>query len=113
MNDEMQPAEELQRTAFALKDLVQYNSSSIVSRIILKRPSGNVTLFAFDRGQELSEHTTPFDALVQIVEGEAEVLIGGTAMAVHEGQSVIMPAHIPHGVKATERFKMLLTMIRS
>jgi quercetin dioxygenase-like cupin family protein len=96
-----------------IADLVAYQDGSVVSRIIVKRETGNVTLFAFDQGQELSEHTTPYDALVQVVEGDAEITIAGTPYRLRAGEMIIMPAHQPHAVRATSRFKMLLTMIRS
>ena len=97
-----------------LKKHIDYSSDSIVSKIMMKKKSGNITLFAFDKGQELSEHTALFDAVVHIVHGEAEVIIGGESTAVKEGEMIIMPADIPHAVKAAEhRFKMLLTMIKS
>jgi len=96
-----------------LKDHVLYGEGAVVSRTILKRPTGTLTLFAFDRGQELSEHTAPFDAVVQVLDGEAELIIGGQPVCAREGEMVIMPANIPHAVKAASRFKMLLTMIRS
>ena len=91
---------------------VAYQAGSIVSRTLMKRNGGTVTLFAFDRGQALSEHTAPFDALVQVLDGEAEVVIGGKAAPVKAGQTVLMPAQVPHAVNATSRFKMLLTMVR-
>jgi quercetin dioxygenase-like cupin family protein len=94
-------------------DLVSYQADAIVSRIVLKRDAGNVTLFAFDAGQELSEHTAPYDALVQLIEGEATIAIAGRPYRVRTGETILMPAHQPHAVKAVSRFKMLLTMIRS
>ena len=94
-------------------DLVAYQDGAIVSRIVLKREAGNVTLFAFDAGQELSEHTVPYDALVQVVEGEAAITIDGRPWRLHAGEMIVMPAHQPHAVKAVSRFKMLLTMIGS
>lgn len=96
-----------------LKEHVQYGEGAVVSRTLVKRPTGTLTLFAFDRGQELSEHTAPFDAVVHILDGEAELIIGGQPVRAREGEMVIMPANIPHAIKATSRFKMLLTMIRS
>ncbi|MBI3172313.1 MAG: cupin domain-containing protein [Chloroflexi bacterium] len=96
-----------------LADLAQYQEGSVVSRQITKAEAGNVTLFAFDVGQELSEHTAPFDALVHILDGEAEVRISGQPFQVHAGQAIILPANEPHALKATARFKMLLTMIRA
>jgi len=95
-----------------LSDLVQYVSGSIVSKGIMDRKVGTITLFAFDKGQGLSEHRSPFDAVVQVIDGEAELTIGGEAVKVTGGQIIIMPAGIAHSVKAAEKFKMLLTMIR-
>jgi len=97
----------------AVNSLVDYSEGSIVSRIVLGSGAGNVTLFAFDAGQGLSEHTAPFDALVRVVDGEAEVTIGGKAVTVGCGEMLIMPANQPHAVKALRRFKMVLTMIRA
>jgi quercetin dioxygenase-like cupin family protein len=94
-------------------DLVSYQAGAIVSRIVVKRDAGNVTLFAFDAGQELSEHTAPYDALVQVVDGEAAITVAGRPYRVDAGEMILMPAHQPHAVKAVSRFKMLLTMIRS
>ncbi|HAM57152.1 MAG: cupin [Candidatus Rokubacteria bacterium RBG_16_73_20] len=94
-------------------DLVAYQPGSVVSRIVLKRAAGNVTLFAFDAGQELSEHTAPYDALVQVLDGEAEVTIAGQPHRLRAGELILMPANRPHAVRALARFKMLLTMIRS
>ena len=99
--------------ALTLKEHVQYADDSIVSKTIINKKTGTITLFAFDRGQKLSEHTTPFDALVNIVEGEAELIIGGKTILVSEGQIAVMPADVPHAVNANKRFKMLLTMIRT
>jgi len=93
--------------------LVDYQSGGIVSRQILKKSAGNITAFAFDAGQELAEHTSPFEALVEVVEGDAEIAIAGRAHRVHAGEMVRLPAGIPHAVKAVSRFKMLLSMIRS
>jgi quercetin dioxygenase-like cupin family protein len=99
--------------AFSLSGLVNYQGGSVVSRVVLKREKGNVTIFAFDDGQGLSEHTSPFDALVQAVEGEAEVTVSGKPIALKTGDVVLLPADKPHAVKAITRFKMVLTMIRS
>ena len=96
-----------------LAEMVSYQTGSIVSRQITKADSGNVTLFAFDEGQELSEHTAPFDALVHVVEGEAEIIISGKSFHLKNGDAIVMPADEPHAVKATGQFKMLLTMIRN
>ncbi len=93
--------------------LVNTQEGAIVSRVIVKGEKGNVTLFAFDRGQELSEHTAPFDALVHVLEGEAEIIISGQSYSVGVGKAIVMPANEPHAVKARQAFKMLLTMIRA
>ena len=98
--------------ALSLSGLVNYQEGSVVSRVVLKREKGNVTIFAFDEGQGLSEHTSPFDALVQAVEGEAEITVSGKPIAVKPGEIVLLPADRPHAVKANTRFKMVLTMIR-
>jgi quercetin dioxygenase-like cupin family protein len=95
-----------------LAELVAYNEGSVVSRQITKSDVGNVTLFAFDKDQELSEHTAPFDALVHILDGEAEIRISGEPFQMTTGDAIIMPANEPHAVRAVTRFKMLLTMIR-
>jgi len=95
-----------------LETLVDYASGAVVSRTVIKRPVGTVTLFSFDRGQGLSEHTAPFDALVQILDGRAELTIGGRKIRAEAGQTVLMPANVPHALHAAERFKMLLVMIR-
>jgi quercetin dioxygenase-like cupin family protein len=94
-------------------DAVSYQDGGIVSRQLLKKTTGNITAFAFDAGQELTEHTSPFEAVVQVVEGEATVVIAGQPNAVRDGEMILLPASVPHAVKAEKRFKMLLTMIRS
>ena len=99
--------------SFRLPELVTYQQGYIVSRVLLKREKGNVTLFAFDEGQGLSEHTAPFDALAQAIEGEAEITISGKPIAVKAGEIILLPAGQPHAVKAATPFKMLLIMIRS
>lgn len=96
-----------------LVSLVEYAPESIVSRQLVKNEAGTITLFAFDQGQSLSEHSAPFDALVQIVDGEAELVIGGNSVPAKVGQMVVMPADVPHAVKAPQRFKMLLTMLKA
>ena len=96
-----------------LVDLVTYQTGSVVSRTIIDKKTGSVTLFSFDEGQGLSEHTTPFDALVYLLDGEAEISISGKPFHLTEGEMIIMPANQPHALKAVKRFKMLLTMIRS
>jgi len=97
----------------ALAEAVQYAPGSVVSRTLLKSDAGTLTLFAFDEGQELSEHTAPFDALVQVLDGTATLRIGGTTVSVGTGELVLMPADVPHAVQAAGRFKMLLTMFRA
>ena len=93
-------------------DYVDYSTNSVVSKKILQKSTGNVTLFSFDKDQQLSEHTAPFDAMVQVLEGESRITINKVAYHLKAGESVIMPANIPHAVYATTRFKMLLTMIK-
>ena len=94
-------------------DLVSYQEGSIVSREIVKKPTGTVTVFAFDEGQGLSEHTAPFDALVHVLEGEVEITIAGKLHRLRSGEMILMPAQQPHALKAMQRFRMILTMIRS
>jgi quercetin dioxygenase-like cupin family protein len=106
-------AGELRATALELKNLVDYQAGSIVSREIISQKTGTVTIFAFDEGQGLSEHTAPFDALVYVLEGETEIKISGLSHRLAGGQMIIMPAHEPHALKAVKRFKMMLVMIRS
>lgn len=100
-------------TPLNLANLAAYQPNSIVSRQIAKTAGGNVTLFAFDAGQELSEHTAPFDALVHILDGLAEVRISNQTFSLQAGQAIIMPAHQPHALRAVQPFKMLLTMLRA
>lgn len=95
-----------------LKQMLQYQENAVVSKMLVKRPVGNVTLFAFDGGEGLSEHTAPFDALVIGVEGQAEIPIGGVKHILGEGDSLLMPANVPHAVNPLGKFKMLLVMIR-
>jgi quercetin dioxygenase-like cupin family protein len=97
---------------YKLTDLVNYQAGSVVSRTIVNRKSGTLTLFAFDAGQSLSEHTAPFDAIAQILDGEAEITIAGQPFHLRAGEMIVMPASQPHAVNATQRFKMLLTMIK-
>ena len=99
--------------AFNLLQHVDYATGSVVSKTLIKKEIGNITLFAFDQGQGLSEHTAPFDAVVQILDGEADITIGGQPQVVSAGQMLIMPANISHALQAKVRFKMLLIMIRS
>lgn len=113
MSDRNYSLPELTQSAATISSLVDYQGDSIVSKVILDRPTGNVTLFAFAAGQRLSEHTAPFDAVVQIIAGSAEIIIGGKTHVVKSGEIIIMPADIPHAVNAPENFKMLLTMIKN
>lgn len=100
--------------ALHLKTLVDYADGAVISRTLLKKEAGNITLFSFDKGQGLSEHTTPFDAVVEVVEGKGTFIIDGSPQTVKAGELIIMPANIPHDVQAAEApFKMLLIMIRS
>jgi quercetin dioxygenase-like cupin family protein len=92
--------------------LVDYSENGIVSKRVLEKKTGNVSLFSFDQGQKLSEHTAPFDAMVQVIEGEAEILINQQPFCLTAGESIIMPANVPHALNAMKRFKMLLTMIK-
>ncbi|MDP8222552.1 MAG: cupin domain-containing protein [Candidatus Lernaella stagnicola] len=107
MSNHLPPA-----TAVKLVDLVAYADDAVVSRTLTKNEAGNLTLFAFDAGQGLSEHTAPYDAVVQILDGEASLTIGGETMQAVQGETVLMPAHVPHALHAATRFKMLLVMIR-
>lgn len=99
--------------AFFQTSVVEYAAGSVVSRTIIKKPTGTVTVFAFDKGEGLSEHTAPFDAMVQVIDGAAEIFIDRKPHILSAGQSIIMPANITHALKATERFKMVLIMIKS
>jgi quercetin dioxygenase-like cupin family protein len=93
-------------------DLLDFRQSAITSRVLLKGPSGNVTLFAFDGGEELSEHTCPYDALIHVLEGAAEVTIGGERNLLVDSQMVVLPAGVPHAVRAAKPLKMLLTILK-
>lgn len=109
----MESNEFLKSEVFSFSGSVDYADGAIVSKTVLKKQSGNISLFAFDKGEALSEHTAPFDALIQIVDGRGEIIIGGKSFLLESGQSIIMPANVPHAVKAVERLKMVLTMIKS
>lgn len=98
---------------FSYKESVDYSEGAIVSKTVLKKESGNISLFAFAKGEALSEHTAPFDAMIQVVDGKVEIIIGGRSFILESGQTIIMPANITHAVKAVEKFKMVLTMIKS
>ena len=95
-----------------LEEMVEYSSGGVISKQVLKNQSGNISLFSFDQGQGLSEHTAPFDAVVQILDGEAQIMIGENSSLVKKGETIIMPANVTHALQAVERFKMLLTMIK-
>lgn len=105
--------DELHSKAIPLCEAVQYQSGSVVSKEIIRKDKGTVTLFAFDQGQGLSEHTAPFDALVYILDGEAQITISGNPIPVKAGEMIIMPANKPHALQAVQQFKMLLVMIRA
>jgi quercetin dioxygenase-like cupin family protein len=98
---------------FSFNDSVEYASGGILSKTILKKESGNISLFSFAKGESLSEHTAPFDAMIQVIDGKGEVTIGGKPFILKAGEAIIMPANIPHAVNAVEKFKMVLSMIRS
>jgi len=105
MDVELKPA--------SLADMVEYQDDAVVSKTILKKETGTVTLFAFDEGQGLSEHTAPFDAMVQVLDGEVEITISGKPYILKQGDFIVMPANDPHALKGIRKFKMMLTMIRS
>lgn len=98
---------------FIAADEIAYAANSIVSKTIIKKAAGNISLFAFDKGEELSEHSSPHEAFVQVLDGSAEIKISGKAYTVAAGMSILLPADVPHAVKAVEKFKMLLTMIKN
>ncbi len=105
--------QEIKGTAADLISLINYQNDSVVSKEVIRKDKGTVTLFAFAQGQGLSEHTAPFDALVYIIDGKAEIMISGQPHQLKAGQMIIMPANKPHALKAVERFKMMLVMIRA
>lgn len=98
---------------FAVASSIDYADKAVVSKHILKKPNGNISLFAFDKGEGLSEHTAPFDAVVNIIDGKADIIIDGKSNILTAGESIIMPADIPHALHALERFKMVLVMIKN
>ena len=110
--DQMAEVKNLIGEVLNIKDMVSYQAGSIVSRTVIDKSAGTVTVFAFDSGQGLSEHIAPFDALVQIIDGTADIRIAGSVHTVKEGEMIIMPANKPHSLKANSRFKMMLIMIR-
>ncbi len=97
---------------FSYAESISYADKAVVSKHIIKKESGNISIFAFDRGEGLSEHTAPFDAVVFVVDGKADIIINGVSNILEAGETIIMPANIPHALKAVERFKMVLTMIK-
>jgi quercetin dioxygenase-like cupin family protein len=99
--------------AINTSDFIQYSDNSIVSKQLIKQETGTITLFAFDKSQSLSEHTAPFDAFVQVVDGKAEFIIDGMSVTVSRDEFIILPANIPHAVNAIEKFKMLIVMIKN
>lgn len=105
--------EELRARTLKVEDLIEYQNGAVVSREIIHKGTGTVTIFAFDKGEGLSEHTAPFDAMVQVIDGKAEITISGNKNILEKGDMIIMPASEPHALNALERFKMILTMIRS
>jgi quercetin dioxygenase-like cupin family protein len=98
---------------FNYNESIEYSEGAIVSKTVLKKETGNISLFAFAKGEALSEHTAPFDAMIQVVDGKGEILIGGKSFILESGQTIIMPANITHAVIGVEKFKMVLTMIKS
>lgn len=109
----MDARNEINARKHALAALVDYQPGAVVSKTLIKHPTGSVTLFAFDEGQELSEHTVPHDALVHVLDGEVEITISGTPHRLGQGDAIVMPGGHPHALKAVKRFKMLLAMIRA
>jgi len=105
-------ADKLISNVHNLKGFIEYQNGSVVSRSILKKESGNITLFAFDKGENLSEHTSPFDAVIYIIDGVAEIKISGNIYSLKEGEMIIMPPNEPHALKAVTKFKMLLIMLK-
>jgi quercetin dioxygenase-like cupin family protein len=106
-------SEELKARTLRVENLVEYQDRAVVSKEIIRKGTGTITIFAFDKGEGLSEHTAPFDAVVQLIDGKAEINIAGNKNILDKGDMIIMPANDPHSLYATERFKMILTMIRS
>jgi quercetin dioxygenase-like cupin family protein len=109
----MQSNEFEKAKVFSFNDSVEYSDGGIVSKTVLKKETGNISLFSFAKGEALSEHTAPFDAMIMVVDGRGEIIIGGKSYLLESGQNIIMPANIKHAVNAVEKFKMVLTMIKS
>lgn len=108
MNDNMKKEQKVD----SITDLVNYQVDAVVSKTLIKKETGNITLFAFDKNQGLSEHTAPYDALVLVIDGKADIILDGKSNITKAGEMIIMPANIPHALKAVEKFKMMLTMIK-
>ncbi|HHV24967.1 MAG: cupin domain-containing protein [Methanosarcina sp.] len=106
-------SEGLKARVFKAEDLIEYQEGAVVSKEIIRKDTGTVTIFAFEKGEGLSEHTAPFDAMVQVIDGKAEITISGNKNILEKGDTIIMPANEPHALHALERFKMVLIMIRS
>lgn len=106
-------SDELKARVLRIEALIEYHEGAVISREIIRKDTGTVTIFAFDKGEGLSEHTAPFDAMVQVIDGKAEITISGNKNVLEKGDMIIMPASKPHSLHALERFKMVLTMIRS
>lgn len=106
-------SEELKARTLKVEDLIEYQEGAVVSRELIRKGTGTITVFAFDKGEGLSEHTAPFDAVVQVIDGKAEITISGNKNVMETGDMIIMPANEPHALHAMERFKMILTMIRA
>ncbi|MGZ4857494.1 MAG: cupin domain-containing protein [Methanobacteriaceae archaeon] len=106
-------SEELKAKVLKVGDLIEYQDGAVVSREIIRKETGTVSIFAFDKGEGLSEHTAPFDAMVQVIDGKAEITISGKKNILVRGDMIIMPANVPHALHGLERYKMVLTMIRS
>ncbi|MCG2726091.1 MAG: cupin domain-containing protein [Elusimicrobia bacterium] len=113
MKQAKEKKEDIRGKALRAKDLIDYDKGAVVSRTIIKKKTGSVTIFSFDKGEGLSEHTVPFDAMVNILDGEAEIIISGKPNKVSAGEFIIMPADKPHALRAIKKFKMALIMIRS
>lgn len=112
MEKDRDQLEKLTEEVFELKDLVDYQPGSIVSRTLIDKETVTLTLFAFDKKQTLSEHTAPHDAFLQVLEGDAKVIIDGNEYMLHGGETIVMPADVPHAVEAVDKFKMFLTMVK-
>jgi len=106
-------SEELKAKTLKVEDLIEYQEGAVVSKEIIRKGTGTVTIFAFDKGERLSEHTAPFDAMIQVIDGKAEITISGSKNILEKGEMIIMPANESHALHAIEKFKMILTMIRS